>query len=206
MRITAGTLKNKEVLSYKDKDKVLRPTTSKVRQAVFNLLNHGRFLPELDIINDENPSLIEGRTIADFFCGTGIVSYEAISRGAVRAIMIDISEQNIACARNNAKLLNVTEKCLFLRADVMQLPHAQYQCDVVFLDPPYNRNMLNQAIASIIKSEWVKAGGIIIAEHSKREDVTEHPQTKIIDKRKYNNSNVTILKFLGVDANGALIK
>lgn len=197
MRITAGTLKNKEVLSLKDKDKMLRPTTSKVRQAVFNLINHGKFLQEVDFLDEENQSLLEGRTIADIFCGTGIVSFEAISRGVEKSILIDLSEQNIACARNNAKNLGVTDKCILLRADATQLPRAQYQCDVVFLDPPYSRNLLQPAIKSIIENNWVRVGGVIIAEHSKKEEPAETPKLKILDSRKYNNSKITILKFLG---------
>jgi 16S rRNA (guanine966-N2)-methyltransferase len=197
MRITAGSLKNKEVLSFKDKDKTVRPTSSKVREAVFNLLRHGRFLSEVDFLDDENPNLIENRVIADIFCGTGIVAFEALSRGASKVILVDQNDQSLQTARANAKSLAVSEKCVFLKANALQLPTAIYECDVIFLDPPYNIGILNPSIECLIKNKWLKKGGIIIAEHSKTEEVKDNEKLQKLDYRKYNNTSVTILKFLG---------
>ena len=79
MRITGGTLKGKEVISKKKRHVHIRPTSGKVREALFNMLKHGRFLKEIDLISEDGRSIIEGRVIADIFCGTGILGFESSS-------------------------------------------------------------------------------------------------------------------------------
>jgi 16S rRNA (guanine966-N2)-methyltransferase len=200
MRITAGKFKNKEVLSYKDKKGELRPTSSKVRQAVFNLLQHGKFLHEVDFLTEENPSLIHGRVIADIYCGTGIMGFEAASRGAEKLIFVDMNDRTLDVTRKNAAQMGFTPNCYFVRANAIQLPRPPIQAEIVFMDPPYEMKLISPTLKSLLDGKWLKPGGIAIVEHSKREDILEHEGFQYLDKREYNNTFLSIFKFTGINA------
>lgn len=194
MRITAGKFKNKLILSYKDKKGELRPTSSKVRQAVFNLLAHGKFLRQVDFLDEENPNLIHGRIIADLYCGTGIMGFEAASRGAEKLIFVDLNGQTLDIAKKNAANLNIFQDCNFIKADASRLPSPPKKADVIFMDPPYEKNMITHTLQSIYQSKWLRDGGIVIVEHSKREDIVDHENFILLDKKDYNNTYLSIFK------------
>ncbi len=192
MRITAGNLKNKEVLAKKKTH--IKPTSSRVREAIFNLLSHGKFLSELEIINDENPNIVENRIIADIFCGTGILGFEAISRGAKKVVFIDQNTESLQIARSNASKLGVIEKCNFIQADATNLINCNIEIDLVFLDPPYNKNLVTPTLKSIVKNNWIKKGGLIMAEHGKLDKIEEISGLQQIDYREYNNTRLAFFK------------
>ncbi|MDX1948952.1 MAG: 16S rRNA (guanine(966)-N(2))-methyltransferase RsmD [Rickettsiales bacterium] len=192
MRITAGNLKNKEVLAKKKTH--IKPTSSRVREAIFNLLNHGKFLSNLEILNDENPSIIENRVIADIFCGTGILGFEALSRGAKKVVFIDQSPESLQIARSNANSLGVSEKCNFIQSDATNLINCNIEIDLVFLDPPYNKNLVIPTLKSIVKNNWIKKGGLVMAEHGKLDKIEEISGLSLIDNREYNNTRLAFFK------------
>lgn len=196
MRITAGKFKNKEILSYKDKKGELRPTSSKVRQAVFNLLAHGKFLREVDFITEENPNLIQGRVIADIYCGTGIMGFEAASRGAEKLIFVDFNNQTLNVAKKNAYNLNFQQHSYFYNADATKLPKAPFSADVIFMDPPYEMKFAPPTLKSLLENGWLKKGGVVIIEHSKKEDIAETEHFKLLDVRDYNNTKLSIFKLV----------
>lgn len=197
MRITGGYLKGKEVLSYKDREKTIRPTSSKVREALFNLLKHGKFLGGVDFYDPESNSLLEGRTMLDLYSGTGMFSFESLSRGLAKAIMVDKNEHNINMAKKTATNLDVIDQCKFMRGNATDLPYATEECDIIFLDPPYGKRLFLPSVKSAIKNGWLKQGGVIIAEHSKQEDLQRLKKLETLDSRRYNNTNISILKYVG---------
>ncbi len=194
MRITAGKFKNKPILSYKDKKGELRPTSSKVRQAVFNLLQHGKFLREVNFITEENPSLIHGRIIADIYCGTGIMGFEAASRGAEKILFVDLNGRTLDITKENAENLGITRECMFNKADGTKLPRAPLRCDVIFMDPPYEMKLVPPTMKSLLENGWLRDGAVIIAEHSKKEDIETPEGFILLDKRPYNNTQLSIFK------------
>ncbi len=192
MRITAGNLKNKEVLAKKKTH--IKPTSSRVRMAVFNLLNHGKFLHKIDIINDENPSIVQDRIIADIFCGTGILGFEALSRGAKKVIFIDQSGESLQIARGNAAKLGVSDRCMFIQSDSTNLLKCTTEVDLVLMDPPYDQNLVMPALKSIAASGWIKNGGLVIAEHGKKDKVESTETFELLDEREYNNTRLSFFK------------
>ena len=194
MRITAGKYKNKLILSYKDKKGELRPTSSKVRQAVFNLLAHGKFLRELDFITEENPSLIHGRVVADIYCGTGIMGFEAASRGAAKLLFVDMNGRTLDVTKENAANLGMSRECIFTRGDATMLPSAPAKADVIFMDPPYEAGLIPPTLKSLVKNGWLRDGGVVIAEHSKRDVIEGVEPFVLLDKREYNNTILSIFK------------
>ena len=194
MRITAGRLKNREVFSYKDKEGSLRPTSSKTRMAVFNILQHSKFLQEIDFLNEENPSLIQDRVIADIYCGTGIIGFEAYSRGAKTLVFVDKSGMTLDMAKKSAKNMGIDGDCIFIRSSATLLPPPPVKADLVFIDPPYNKDLVAPTLKTLADNMWTRNGGVVIVEHSIKEKFEVKAPYIQLDQREYNNTHITILK------------
>lgn len=126
MRIVAGNYRNRKIKTPEGLD--VRPTTSQVREAVFNICQH----------------LIEGARFLDIFAGSGAMGLEALSRGAAFATFIDSSKNSIRCISDNAKELAVQTKCSILHGDAFkllpQLAKRGDSFDIIYIDPPYDLN------------------------------------------------------------------
>jgi len=194
VRITGGKFKNREVFSPQDKDGALRPTSSKTRQAVFNLLKHGKFLSQVDFLTEEQPDILNGRVVADIFCGTGIMAFEACSRGATRLLLVDKNQQTLELAQKTAKKIGIFDICTFVRANATTLPAPVTQADLIFFDPPYNKGLVAPSLESIAKNRWLKSGGVVICEHSQQEKIVDFSPFELLDQRSYGHSLISILK------------
>lgn len=193
MRIIAGKHRGRtiEVLA----EKGLRPTTGKVREALFNLLKHGKFMKEPDFIQDDNPSLLEGRRVIDIFCGSGALGLEALSRGASHAVFVDQNTKVMALARSNAEKLHEEENCTFIRSDSTQLPKAVEPCMVAFLDPPYLSGLSHAGLKTLSANGWLERGAIVIVEQSKKEALKLPPDFYLVDERFYNLTRISLLQY-----------
>ncbi len=194
MRITAGTLRGKHIESRPGQS--LRPTTSMVREAIFNLLKHGKFLKDETFIRDDNPDLVEGRRVVDIFCGTGALGFEALSRGAEHVILIDQNPQIQALAKQNMQNLGLADKMTFIRSDSTQLPKARIACHLAFIDPPYRSGLAIPALHSLANQGWLAPGAVAVVEQSKKEPSLAPPKGfRIIDERVYSITRVTLLQY-----------
>ena len=126
MRIISGTLKGRVIPTQKTHD--YRPTLSRIREDVFNLIQHNKDLH----INLENS------TFGDLFCGTGSIGIEALSRGAQKVVFNDLSSQNINTLKiflnhipNNNYEIHQTD--MYKYAELLV-----ENCNIIYLDPPYN--------------------------------------------------------------------
>jgi len=106
------------------KEKGVRPTSSKTREALFNILGS-----------------VDGFNVLDLYSGTGSVGFEAISRGARQVTMVDISSKLLQTIKETAKKWNISEKVLCLRNDVLRFAAQMLQSleryDLIFADPPF---------------------------------------------------------------------
>ncbi|MEM8627250.1 MAG: RsmD family RNA methyltransferase, partial [Pseudomonadota bacterium] len=128
MRIVAGRFKG-TALTPPSSD-LIRPTSDKVREAMFNILMHGA------------PAVtFEDAKVLDLFAGTGALGFEALSRGAARCVFVDNSGQARAILRQNAETLGVSGIVKHLKRDATALggPEKLGACDLAFVDPPYGR-------------------------------------------------------------------
>jgi 16S rRNA (guanine966-N2)-methyltransferase len=192
MKITNGKYKFKNIESTREKE--LRPTSSRVRESIFNLLNHGKFKFHDDFI-DVGDDLLEGKIIADIYCGTGIMAFEAISRGAKFAILVEKNNQTLELAKKNAKSLHEEMNILAINTDATSLNQIRHKADLVFMDPPYDKFLVSKTLASLAKAGWLKHGTVIFAEHGKTEEVRAPEGFNVLDKREYNNTHLTILQY-----------
>ena len=127
-----------------------RPTTDRVKENVFNLIQ--------DHVRDAD--------VLDLFAGTGQLGIECLSRGAAFAVFVDRRPDAAALTRENLKLCGLTDRSRVVAGDSMEfLKAAREKYDLIFLDPPYETELLETAIAHIARHDLLNVHGMMIAEH-----------------------------------------
>ncbi len=185
MRIIGGTLRGTALASVGKGDTAahLRPTTDRVRESLFNLLAHGDY------------PLIEGARVLDLFAGTGALGFEALSRGAARALFVDDGAKSRALLRENTDKLRMIGQSKIYRRDATRMGENRGEpYTLVFLDPPYAKGLGERALASCEKGGWLADGAIIIWEESAAVSLPAGFSLK--DQRKYGDTTITILQKL----------
>ena len=166
---------------------MIRPTSDKVRQAIFNLLEHH---PQLDGF------ALAGARVIDLFAGTGALGLEALSRGASYCLFVDNSTAGRALIRQNVENLGLTGKTKIWRRDAAELGRLDTLAPfaVGFLDPPYRQQLIEPALVSLRDGGWLLPGAVIAAESDENETVVPPPAYAVIDRRIYGSTAVTLLR------------
>jgi 16S rRNA (guanine966-N2)-methyltransferase len=182
MRIIGGRLRGRALAPVGAGDEAarLRPTSDRQRQALFNLLDHGDW-----------PTL-EGARVLDLFAGTGALGFEALSRGAAHAILVDDGAVAGGLIRRNAALLGVRDAITLWRADATRPgrnpgPPAMF----VFLDPPWGKGLGEKALPAALAGGWIAAGAVVAWEDSAPADPP--PGFVLRDRRSYGAGHLTLL-------------
>ncbi|MEO6224009.1 MAG: 16S rRNA (guanine(966)-N(2))-methyltransferase RsmD [Vicinamibacterales bacterium] len=144
MRIVAGMFKGRRLQGPASDD--VRPTSDRLRETLFNVLG---------------PS-VQGRRALDAFAGTGAVGLEAISRGAVFVTFYERDPRAWRVAEANIVQCGVGDSCEMIRGDFLQ-SKGKADCDIVFLDPPYDDGGLNVLLR--VAGSHATPGGVIVLEH-----------------------------------------
>ncbi|MCK9331680.1 MAG: 16S rRNA (guanine(966)-N(2))-methyltransferase RsmD [Candidatus Cloacimonetes bacterium] len=169
IRIIAGKHKKRKLFSVPGL--TTRPTTDFNREMIFSTYQD-----------------FEGKRILDLFAGTGAFGLEALSRGAIWVDFVEFANSAIATILKNTTLLSCTDSCHIYRKRVeAYLKDCSYTYDVIFLDPPYDKNLINPTLQSIMKGNILNPGGVIIAEHSRKEKPADD-LCKYIFKQKEGNT------------------
>ncbi|NRB10743.1 MAG: 16S rRNA (guanine(966)-N(2))-methyltransferase RsmD [Rickettsiaceae bacterium] len=184
MRIIAGKHKNRVITT--SKKFTYRPTTNKFRQALFSILNSPEFA-------DEFP--MSEAIVLDVYAGSGIIAFEAISRGAKLVTLIDNNKDHLKVAAEFAQKIGEAGKTSFLTLDALSLPKAKQQYNIIFIDPPYYNNMATLTIASLIKQGWLATKALIAVELAKTEDFEIPRELELIKKKIYGNNKLLILTY-----------
>jgi len=187
MRIISGKLKGKKL--YTKENSSYRPMTGRIKEAVFSILSSGQFLDP-----DTNKSVLEGAHSIDVFGGTGAITFEGISRGLKRAIIVEKDSASFDSLKKNIKALGLEQQVEALLGDATYLPAAYLNCSIAFIDPPFGKNLVAPSVASLVKRKWLTNDAILIIRTNLNEkfDITEFAQE--IFSRKYNNSILSIHK------------
>jgi len=186
LKIIAGKHRGRKIETKRNA--TIRPTGSRARGAVFNILMHGKFGA------DGNSPLID-KAVIDLFCGTGALGLEALSRGAAHVTFVDESSESIALARTNANSMREEANAHFLRNDSTSLPAARTLCSLAFLDPPYNSGLAVRSLASLDKQGWLENGAVAVVELSHKETLTPPANYTLLDERKYGNTKIVFLQY-----------
>lgn len=180
MRIVGGRHRGRQLETPADLP--IRPTSDRAREALFNILEHGKLAPG-------GLSPVRGARVLDAFCGTGALGLEALSRGAAHAVFLDSDAAALRLARRNVARVQDAAHATFLTADASRPPAADQPCTLIFLDPPYAEDVLEPALAALIKAGWMAPGAIIVAEIDRR---TRPPQADLalVDERVYGKAKL----------------
>ena len=222
MRIIAGQFKNRRLLTPDDRS--VRPTGSRTREALFNLLMHGHYAGEN----------IVGQPVADICCGTGALGLEALSRGATSCIFLD---RDVTLARKNAEAMigrdqgsevrgqgrksegmhtmereaiqgiahevrggmgaalpRTPTNTLFLPADAAHLPAAPHPVACVFIDAPYDSAFLRGTLTQLCERNWLLPEALVCVEQGKNEKIHEVSGLDLLDSRAYGKAGLRIYR------------
>lgn len=162
MRISGGIAKGRKIKTRKAFTKAkgyeLRPTSSKVRQAIFNILQdkivHSHFL--------------------DLFAGTGAVGIEALSRGAKRVVFVEENATRVDIIKETLERFGFKDKGYVLKGDAIRfLKTSEETFDIIFADPPYRFEYFDLLLSIISEKDILSEGGLLIIEHSSKKNVTK---------------------------------
>ena len=187
MRITGGRFGGR-VLAGPDDDRV-RPTSDKVRQAVFNILAHNDF---------GFGFALENARVIDLFAGTGAMGLEALSRGACHCLFVDNSAESRALLRQNVESLALTGATKIWRRDATALgplsANSGGPFDLAILDPPYKQHLLVPALDALREGGWLAPGALIVAESHIDDGQLRSGEFEALDTRSYGDTSVTFLR------------
>jgi len=181
MRVISGSAKGRRLVV--PKGGAVRPTAGKVKESLFNIL----------------PRDFSGLRVLDLFAGTGNVTIEALSRGAEKAVLVDVSPRSAAVIRENLSRLDLVDRAQVWVSPVARARRALARqrefFDLIFIDPPYEQRLVGATLEMIAKQGLLAAEGTVVAEHSRREAVKpEYGPLILNDQRRYGDTLLTFFK------------
>jgi len=176
MRVISGKYKGKNLIGF-DIDGT-RPTMDRVKESLFGIIQNN----------------IKNSIVLDLFAGSGSLGIEAISNGAIEAYFIDNNIELINIIKKNTSGMN--EKIHIMKSDykstLEMLKNSNIKFDIIFLDPPYKLNLINDCLNKIIEYNLLNKDGIIVCEYE-TEQIENNSLTLIKDK-KYGSKKIKIFK------------
>jgi 16S rRNA (guanine966-N2)-methyltransferase len=179
MRIVGGTLSGRTLTAPRGRQ--TRPTADRVREAIFNKLEHG--VPGF---------ALAGIRVLDLFAGSGAMGLEALSRGANHVLFIDDDEEARGLIRRNADALGVIGRTKIWRRDATRLgrsaPLAPFA--LALLDPPYRRGLATAALGSLVAGGWLAPQAVVVVEEAAGETIEAPPALSLTERRDYGETQV----------------
>src|ERR1700676_1536884 len=159
LRIVGGVHRGRRLVA--PPGEVVRPTSERAREALFNSLAHGDFAASGLIFAD--------RPVLDAFAGTGAFGLEALSRGASAAVFIENNCQALAELRRNVAALGEEGRAQIVAGDATRPPRAALPCALALLDPPYRSGLAAPALGALAAAGWLAAHALAVIEVAARE-------------------------------------
>ena len=181
MRIITGKAKGIRLKTLEGD--TTRPTSERVKEAVFSMLQFD----------------IEGRRVLDLFAGSGQMSLEALSRGALEAVLVDKSVDAIKIIEENAKKCRFLDSCVIHRCDYIDYikRNKGKKFDIIFLDPPYALHFYAPSLRALLEYDMLKPTSLIVCESGEEEifdkDSVLEDKFEIFKQSRYSKTFITIL-------------
>lgn len=192
MRIVGGAFRGRALAAPGDNR--TRPTSDRVREAVFNILAHGIAGFEL-----------EGARVLDLFAGTGALGLEALSRGAAFCLFVEEEAEARALIRRNVEALGLTGVTKIFRRDATELGPAGRNggFTLAFLDPPYGLGLAERALASASAGGWLAPDAVAVIEERKGTAVALPAGYVALDERSWGDTQVLFARFVPAAERGS---
>jgi 16S rRNA (guanine966-N2)-methyltransferase len=182
MRVVGGSLRGRTLAA--PRSQAIRPTADRLRESLFNILVHAY------------DDAIGGARVLDLFAGTGALGIEALSRGAAFTLFVDDGAEARALIRENVATLGLGGTTRVFRRDATKLgpAHPIEPFSLVFLDPPYGKNLAEQALASAHAGGWLTPNALIVVEEAKKSAFTTPQGFAEVERRAYDDTEFVFLK------------
>lgn len=179
MKIVAGYYRGRKLFVPKNND--IRPTSDKIRGAVFNML--------------QSRGVLDGAHVLDAFCGTGALGLEALSRGASSCVFMDKARDSLSLARDNADILGVEADFLLRDATKLSVRTDDIPAyNLVFLDPPYDKGFVSAALQSLLDGDWIAPDGWIVCETERAFTYNAISGCEMDNEKTYGDTKITLIR------------
>ena len=179
MRIIAGKARGRKLLPPDTME--TRPTLDRVKESMFSIIQN----------------YIQDSVVVDVFAGTGSLGLEAASRGAKEVYLVDKSNTTFPILKRNVENLKFQDFCFPLNLDsyeaLKMLSKKGKVFDIIFIDPPYCKEMIPKAMEIVKESNLLKKDGIIVTKIDSIEEIySGYKEIKLLKSKKYGNTTVCI--------------
>ena len=183
MRIVGGKFKGRGLKT--PTSSIVRPTSDRLRETIFNILAHGY------------DDACEGARVIDLFAGTGALGIEALSRGATCGLFVDDSSEGRALLRANLEALGLSGIARIMRRDATKLGPMPPQdpFTLAFLDPPYGRDLAPRALTALRDGGWLANGALCMIEEEADAPVDVPDGFTLLDRRESGDTQVMFVRF-----------
>ena len=188
MRVVGGRLRSRPLKG--PSSQAIRPTSDRLREALFNILAHGYGDP------------VPGARVLDLFAGTGALGIEAISRGAAFALFVDDGAPARALLRGNVESLGLGGVTRIFRRDATKLgPVAPVEpFALAFLDPPYGKGLAEKALAAARHGGWLTPGALVVVEEAADAEFKAPEGYEQLEHRAYDDTQFAFLSVVPAKA------
>jgi 16S rRNA (guanine966-N2)-methyltransferase len=186
VRIIAGTWRGRHLITPND-DRI-RPTSDRVRGAIFNILAHG-----IDGVE------LAGARVIDLFAGSGALGLEALSRGAAHCLFVETDAEARTLLSRNIALLDFDAASEILAADAARLGPAggRQPASLAVLDPPYGKGLAEPALTALADGRWLALRAVVVVE-GKAGDAIQWPSAyDVLDVRRWGDTQAAFARFTG---------
>lgn len=175
MRIITGSARGAKLKAPKGQN--TRPTADRIKESLFNILG----------------TFVYDRQVLDMFSGTGNLALEALSRGAKRAVMVDMSPESISVIKFNAAHTKLADRADIVRADIFSAVKKFHQnkakFDIIFCDPPYHKDLCMKSLKILHEYPVLTKDGIIVMEHAVEDILPEnYEEFSLLRRQKYGST------------------
>lgn len=186
MRVIAGKARRLQLKTVKGMD--TRPTTDRIKETLFNMIN----------------DVLYGSVFLDLYSGSGAIGIEALSRGASRAYFVEYNREACNCIKDNLKFTRLEENAVVMQMsclEALKKLEKNTVCDIVFMDPPYNKEFEKEVLIFLSKSDLIDENSLIIVEASLETDMSyaNNLGFEITKEKEYKTNKHVFFKYVEKD-------
>lgn len=179
MRVISGRFKGRRLTGFKAGH--LRPTMDRVKESLFNILQHD----------------IDDSVVLDLFAGTGSLGIEALSRGATKVTMVESSSQSLKIIRENLSSLGIEKEIKLVSMDVFRFIKTSQPdlVSIVFIDPPFTMAWAHKVMTELKDCKFLAPKALIAIEAAKQERIDDkYPNFELLDRRQFGDKSLSIFR------------
>jgi 16S rRNA (guanine966-N2)-methyltransferase len=182
VRIIGGAFGGRRLASVGkgDANAQLRPTSDRVRESLFNILDNGY------------PECVADARVLDVFAGTGALGLEALSRGARHVTFIERGRPALKLLRENIRICDAGSRTQVIQRDACKPGPPTGPADLVFLDPPYGKHLGEQAIEALMAGGWLSPTALVVWEDN--QPVAAPVSLSQLDERRYGDTVIRLFE------------